>query len=56
MLVCISVKMNKCVYKRVSMYICENESVCISVKMNQLVCMRVSIYICENESVNVCAC
>ena len=29
MLVCISVKMNKCVYKRVSMYICENESVSV---------------------------
>ena len=29
MLVCISVKMNKCVYKRVNMYICENESVSV---------------------------
>ena len=28
---------------RVSMYICENESVSV--------CMRVSMYICENESV-----
>ena len=31
---------------RVSMYICENESVCV----------RVSMYNCENESVSVYAC